>query len=197
MRPSRAFTLLETVVVIAVTMIVMLALGWIIQFFYKSDAYLLEQTQAVESARRSVESIVQNLREASYAADGSYPIGAALPATITFYADIMGSSDIERVRYYLDGTTLYRGVTVAASNPPTYQGEPETVTLVVDNVQYDVSTPLFTYYDSTGVNLGATPNLVKITSVRVAVFTDVNPNRTPTIYALSSGATLRNLEPKQ
>jgi prepilin-type N-terminal cleavage/methylation domain-containing protein len=189
----RGFTLIEMLVTMTISVVVMLAVGFLIQYFYQTNAYTLEQTQAVESARRSIQNAVSNLREASYAADGSYPIAAAATSTITFYSDISGTSVLEKVRYYLSGFTFYRGVTEPIGNPPSYAGQPEVVTLVVDNIRNGTSTPLFTYYDSNGTALGAAPVIPSIISVKLTVLTDVNPTRAPTVYTLSAGATLRNL----
>lgn len=190
----RGFTLIETMVVIGITTIMMLALASLIQSFYRTNAYILEQTLAVNSARRSIENAMQDLREASYGADGSYPIAAADGSGVTFYADIEGDLVVEKARYYLSGGALYRGVTVPAGNPPVYTNQPEVVDLVVDNVRND-TTPIFQYFDDTGAELTDPVNVALITSITALVMTDVNPNRAPLVYSLPGSATLRNVRP--
>ncbi|MBI5405604.1 type II secretion system protein [Candidatus Kaiserbacteria bacterium] len=189
---TRGFTLIETLVVAALTAIVTVALGGLIQYFYKTNAYVLEQTQATESARRSIESAMADLREASYGADGSYPLMAAATSSVTFYANIDSDTAIERVRYYLSGTTLYRGTTKASGNPPSYAGQPEVATLVVDNIRNGTST-LFSYFDSAGNQLSDPINISLVASAKARVMTDVNPNRAPEIFTLTGNATLRNV----
>ncbi len=191
---NRAFTLIETLVVVALTVVIMLALTFLLQYFYKTNGYAFEQAQAINSARRSTDNAVKDLREASYAADGSYPILIAGTSSITFYADISGTSILERVRYYLIGTSFYRGTTEPAGSPPSYTGQLESVTLVVDNIRNGTTTPIFTYFDSLGVDLGAAPNIGRVSSILVRVMTDVNPLRAPLVYTLTGSATLRNLE---
>ena len=193
MHPERAFTLVETIMVVAITAFITVALGVMIQYFYKTNAYTLEQTQAVNSARRSVENAVHDLREASYGADGSYPIYAAATSSVTFFASIDNDTAIDKVRYYLSGSVLYRGTTEPAGSPPSYAGQPETTTLVIDNIRNGTSTPLFTYYDSNGSLLTEPVNIADIASVRVEAMTDVNPLRAPDVYTLEGSATLRNL----
>lgn len=188
----RGFTLIEILVTISITSVVIVALGSLIQYFYKTNAYVLEETQAAESARRSIENAMADLREASYGADGSYPLAAAATSTVTFFANIDNDLSIEKVRYYLSGTTLYRGTTKAAGNPPSYAGQPEVATLVVDNLRNGTST-LFYYFDSAGNQLSDPINVAKVTSVKARVETDVNPNRAPEIFTLTGNATLRNL----
>lgn len=194
MRNTRVsgFTLIEVVVVISITGVVMLALVFLIQYFYRTNAYVLEQTQAVNSARVSVAHATTDLREASYGADGSYPIAYAGTSTVTFYASLNGPT-VEKVRYYLSDATLYRGVTSPAGSPPTYAGQPETRTLVVQNIRNDSSSPLFVYFDANGATLPTPAPLADIASVHIHVLTDVNPERAPNVYTLDGSATLRNI----
>ena len=191
---SRAFTLIETIVVVALTAFVMLTLTYLIQYFYKTNKYVLEQSQAVQSARRSIETAMTDLRKASYGADGSYPLSAAATSTVTFYANTDTDAVMEKVRYYLLGTTLYRGTTDPTGNPPSYAGQTEKTTFVVDNIRNDSTTPMFTYYDAAGIQLSYPINLAKVYSVQTTVLTDVNPTRAPNVYMLVGSATLRNLD---
>lgn len=190
---THGFTLVETVVVTGLTALLLLALTFLIQFFYKTNAYTLEQSQAINSARRSVENAMSDVRGASYGADGSYPIAAAATSSITFFTHLAPSTSIDKVRYYQAGATLYRAVTIAAGSPPTYAGQPETTTLVVDNIRNDVSTPLFSYFDAQGQELVPPVDVGKIASVSITVLTDVNPLRAPNVYTLVGSATIRNL----
>lgn len=189
---STGFTLVETVVTVALTVVVMSALTWLIRYFYITNTYMLEASKALSSARLSTGNAMTDLREASYGADGSYPIQAAATSTIAFYADINGTTNIERVRYYLLGTTLFRGVTEPVGSPASYSGQPETTTLVVDNIR-NATTSLFIYFDGTGAQLASPIDVSAIRVVRVDVYTDVNPARAPEVYKLSASATLRNL----
>lgn len=189
----RGFTLVETIMVIALSTVVMLALSSLIVYFYKTNAFVLEQSQAVNSARLSIQHAMADLREAAYGADGSYPLNAAATSTVTFYAALGSTSTIDKVRYYLQGTTLYRGVTAPSGSPLTYAGQPEETTLVVDNIRNGTSTPLFTYYDSAGAALALPVNIASVASVRIQVLTDVNPQRAPLVYTLAGSATLRAL----
>lgn len=187
------FTLIETIISVALTVVVMLALAALIGFFYKTNAYTLEQTQAVNSARTSLAHSMVDIRQASYGADGSYPILAAATSTITFYTDVDGNGAVDKIRYYLANTKLYRGTTVPTGNPPSYAGQPEQTTLFVDNIRNSTSTPLFAYFDAAGAALIAPVNVASIASVQITVYTDVNPTRAPAVYMLSGSATLRNV----
>ena len=190
---NNGFTLIETIVAVAMTGIVMAALGVMIQYFYQTNAYALEQNQAVNNARASIENTVRDLREASYGADGSYPLSSAATSSVVFYAKSPASGTIERLHYYLSGQTLYRGTTDPGGTPLSYSGQPERTTLVIDNIRNDASTPLFTYYDTSGNQLPDPVNVASVASVRIQALTDVNPDRAPNVYTMLGSATLRNL----
>lgn len=195
MTSSRGFTLVETLVVIAIVTVVSIAITTAIRYFYQSNAFLLEQTAALDSARRGVLDTVHAIREASYGNDGSYPIAAAATSTITFYSDVKNVGSVAKIRYYLQGTTLYRGVTSSAGSPPSYAGQPETVSTIATYVRNPGTAPVFTYFDVNGLQLSTTtsPNVAQISSVGINMQIDLNPNRAPNIFTLTESATLRNL----
>jgi type II secretory pathway pseudopilin PulG len=191
MKP-RAFTLVETVVVVGMTSLVMVTLGVLLTYFYKTDKYTLEQAVQVEQARRGIEDALRYLREASYGSDGSYPIKSAATSSITFFTNFDNDQTIERVTYSLINGVLYRVVMEPAGNPPAYTGAVSTSTLSMPVVNA-TSTPVFRYFDKAGVELTAPVNISKIASIRTTVVIDANVNRAPVSFTLSGGATLRNL----
>lgn len=190
---SRAFTLIETLVVVAIVALVGVGMQYAIQYFYRANNYVLQSTVAVNNARLGVSTVASNLREATYGDDGSYPIATAATSTIMFYGDIDKDGGVERVTASLIGTTLYRVVTNAGGSPPSYLGQTPATTTVVSYVKNGTSTPVFRYYDSTGTELTGTVNVSQVRSVSVTLMTDVNPLRAPEIYTLTQTASLRNL----
>lgn len=188
----RGFTLAETVVVIAIVSVVSLAVMNLITFFYKSNAYVFQQTAALDSAHRGISQSFKNIREASYGDDGAFPIGLAATSSITFYADVDNDGPIERVRVYLQGATLYRGITNSTGSPPSYTGQTETLSTIATTVVNATSTPIFRYYDAAGVELTAPINVSDIASISTELSVDLNPSRAPDIFTLRESATLRN-----
>jgi type II secretory pathway pseudopilin PulG len=186
------FTLIETIVVIALTGLVSVTLGVLLTYFYKTDQYTLEQSIQVEQARRGIEDAMRYLREASYGSDGSYPVSSAATSTITFYSNVDSDSAIERVTYRLSNGFFYRSVTKAAGNPPAYTGSTATTTLAMPVVN-STSTPVFRYFNSTGTELFAPVSIGDVASVRTTLMVDANVNRSPLSFTLSGAATLRNL----
>lgn len=190
---GRGFTLIEMIITISVTAIVMTSLVFVVIYFYRTNAYVLEQATAVETAHTGVLDVMHYLREATYGADGSYPITNANASSVSFYVDMKGDGVIDQVRLYLSGTTLYEGVTAPAGNPPTYASQPETISTIATYVHNSALTPIFRYYDSYGGLLASPVRLSDIASVNTTVTVNINPLRAPNDFTLSIGATLRNL----
>ena len=188
-----AFTLIETLVVLSIMTIVGLAVQAMIQRFYIGNAYVLQGTAAVNSARTGVTTLSSNLREMTYGDDGAYPLAQAATSSVTFYADVDKDGGVERVRVYVIAKTLYRVVTNAAGSPPSYTGQTPATTTIATYVSNGTSTPLFRYFNESGTELTGVINTSDVASVRTTLMVDINPQRAPDIYTLTQSATLRNL----
>ncbi len=191
----RGFTLVETLTVVAIIGTVSGALMWAIVYLYRGNAYVFEAEAAVENARRGLSVSLEHIREASYADDGAYPLGTLATSSMIFYSDIDEDGGIERVRIYAIGDTLYREVTNAAGNPPSYTGQTPSTTTIAVYLRNTATTPLFVYYNDTGTMFATTsaPTLADVRSVGITILTDLNPNRAPNVVTLTGAATLRNI----
>lgn len=190
---KRGFSLIETIVVVAILAVVGVGLLTMIAYFYRSNAFVLEQTSALDSAHRGIADAFGVLREASYGEDGSYPIALAATSSMTFYSDVDSDSPVERVRLYLSNGTFYQGVTNAAGSPPSYTGQTESVYTIATWVSNATSTPIFRYYNTAGTELTGNVVLSDVASVRLRLDVDLNPLRAPNILTMEQSATLRNL----
>lgn len=191
---SRGMTLIEMLVSITVFLFAMIAIVSSVQFFYRTNTYAIEQASAVSSAQRSIEEVVKTLRETAYSSNGAYPIVAMGANDITFYADIDADIYIERVRYYVQGTSLFRDVTDPAGDPLTY-GAAQTTSLVSDtvrNLEQGITT--FRYYDQNGVQIVNYASVGDVRFIEINIVVNVDPNRLPNQLLLRSTAALRNLK---
>jgi len=191
---SAGFTLVETVVVAGITALVMVTLSSLIIYFYRTNAYTLEQASAVGQARRGVEDAMRYLRGASYGSDGSYPIESVATSSIIFYANVNNDPAIERITYVLIGKTFYRMVATPTGNPPTYVGASVSTSTIALPIVNSTSTPIFRYFNSAGTELFTPVDVSDVASVSTTIMVDVNINRAPVAFTLSAGATLRNLK---
>lgn len=191
------FTLIETIVVVSITALVLVTLGSLISYFYKTNAYAIEQSTAVGQARRGVEDAMLYLREASYGSDGSYPIDSAATSSVTFYANTDNDPSVERVTYSLISGTFYRIVATPIGSPLSYGGATLATSTISLPVTNGTSTPVFRYFNSSGAELFTPIDVSEISSVMTTIVVDVNVNRAPVAFTLSGGATLRNLKNNQ
>jgi hypothetical protein len=180
--------------VVTITTVVGIGLTTLIISFYRNNAYLLEENQALNSSRQGLGDMVSVIREVSYGEDGSYPVSTTSTSTLTVYGNIDRDNVIEKIKYTLLGTTLYRLTFNPSGNPPIYATTSVATTTIATDVRNSSSTPLFTYFDASGVQLSTTsPDLSKLVSVKIQLLVDLNPLRAPNVFTLTQVATPRNL----
>ena len=100
----RAFTLIETIITIFVFTLIMGAASGFVVMAYRIHGFTWEQSIAIDEARRGVETMVKEIRQAREGDEGSYPIELAGDKEFIFYSDIDKDGETERVRYFM-GTT--------------------------------------------------------------------------------------------
>jgi type II secretory pathway pseudopilin PulG len=194
-KKKSGFTLLETVVYIAIAGLVLLAVTNAIITFYQSNRYTLEQMTQLDSARKGVAALVAGIREATYSELGSYPIESADTSSITFYADIDNDGTAERVRYFLSGGNFNKGVIVPVGSPAVYDPATETVTTLAEHIRNaEQGVGMFTYYDTNGALMSTPITLIGIRYVKMALVVNVNPATMPNEFTLRSSATIRNVK---
>src|SRR5690606_22447906 len=121
---NSGFSLTETVVVIFVYTLVMFAVFQSIATFYKYNAYSVAQSFQVSQARRGMEILVRDIREMTFADDGTFPLAVMEDNRIGFYSDIDRDNSVEYVEYELSSTTLEKRIYGATGNPPVYSSTP-------------------------------------------------------------------------
>lgn len=97
----KGFTLIETIVTITVFVLIMGAVTGFIIMAYRTQSYTWQQSMAIDEARRGIEAMVKEIREAKEGEDGSFPIEKAEDKEFIFFTDVDEDGEIERVRYFL------------------------------------------------------------------------------------------------
>ena len=101
----KAFTFIETMVAIAVFTVILGAATGMIVMAYRDYGYIWQRSLAIGEARRGIEVMVKEIREARMGDDGSYPIMEAENNEFIFFSDIDKDGEVERVRYFLSGVS--------------------------------------------------------------------------------------------
>jgi len=104
---SEGFTLIETLVAIAIFVLITTALFGSVVNLYQTNAFVWQQAQAIDEARRGVKVMIREIREARAGGDGSFAIAEAEDNEFIFYSDIDKDDEVERVRYFLGGTSVH------------------------------------------------------------------------------------------
>lgn len=197
---QKGFSLIEALIVIFAFGLAMATLGNFILTSYRTYNYNFQQIAAINEARRGVEAMVKEIREAKTGDDGSYSLVEAGDLQFIFYSDIDSDAVTERVRYFLDGTNLKRGVVEPSGDPPIYDLSGETISMLSEYVRNAASSPIFTYYngdwpaDTVNNPLPTLTRLSETKLMHVYLKVNVDPNRPPDNFELESDTQIRNLK---
>lgn len=196
---QKGFTLVEVLVALGlfvVLSVLISSLGRDIFFHH----YNISRSLVSESeAKLALSRLVSELRRAQTASTGSYPIGEAGTSTLTFYSDINNSGQPARLRYFLSGSDLKRGVTYATGEPYIYDDDSESLTTAVSQI-LATSTPIFSFFDSNYNGASSSLPLVEpveiknIRLVKINFFILPNFKLPDNYYNLTSQVMLRNLK---
>jgi prepilin-type N-terminal cleavage/methylation domain-containing protein len=193
---TKGFSFIEMLVASALVGLVSTALIGGIVSFYQYNDYAIAQAYQVYYARQGIDLMIRDLREMTYADDGTFPLVTMSSTSVSFYSDIDRDDSVEYVRYRLSTTTLVKNIYDATGTPPVYSTTtPSATTTLSEYVQNNIqSVPIFTYYDENGNEATATATVTDIRYVGVSVIVNIDPVRDPGQFMLYSSAALRNLK---
>jgi prepilin-type N-terminal cleavage/methylation domain-containing protein len=195
----KGFSLIEVIVTVSIFAMALVLLTVMIINIYRVYGFNFKQNTAINEARKGIEVMVKEIRGARYGEDGSYPVKEAGNSQFIFYSDINRDSRIERVRYFLEGTNLKKGVIVPTGDPPQYVLSNEKITILSAYVR-NATTPVFIYYNGdwpTDTIHNPLPTLTRLTETKlmhVYLQVNVDPNRPPNNFQLESDVQIRNLK---
>jgi Tfp pilus assembly protein FimT len=194
---TRGFTLMETVVVIALYTLLMMAIMGTVSELYRYNSYTLEQANEIEAARRGIANWTRDAREMTYGGNGAFPLVAVQTHRIGFFSDIDKDDSVEYVEYVLATSTLFKYTYEGVGTPPVYStttpSRTETMAQYVQNLSQSQAT--FAYYDETGVIIASpATRLSDIRYITLNVIVNIDPVRSPGEFMLRTSATPRNLK---
>lgn len=200
---KQGFTLIEVVIVLGITAVIIAGMYTFLIESYSTQRYISEQSEAINNARNGVEALVLEIREAADADTGAYPIETAEEQELIFYSDIDADVLTERIRYFLDGTNLQKGIIEPLTVPPyTYEPSNEVISTITSSVQND-TVPIFTYYngnyltedEAEGENpLSYPADVTDIKLIKIFLEVNIDPTKVPETYELENYVQIRNLK---
>lgn len=193
LKKQNGFTLLEVIVALGIfTALVSIVTIFFIQG-YRINNFSSELDLQVKHARDGLEIITKEIREASDSDRGDYLIEDVQNQSLVFYSDIDGDGSSEKVRYFLTGNNLTKGVIDPTGSPPQYSQANEVLTTIASYIN-NQTTAIFTYFDSNNNQLTAPINKNRIRLIHIYLKTDIDPGKSPQQYDLETDIQIRNLK---
>jgi len=195
-REQKGFTLAELLVSIGIMLLILSAVS-----LFQKDVFSLAQNFQGNlnfqlGARAILKSFSAEVREASPSSLGAFPIEEASSTEIIFYSDADNDGLKERIRYFLSGSTIKKGVVKPTGTPLVYSTSTESIKTVLTSV---VSTSsVFQYFDTTYTGtsspLAQPVTLSSIRLIKAIVLVNPDPNRISIPYEITTEASIRNLK---
>lgn len=194
---TKGFTLVETIIAIALFTVLLLALFGSVTQIYKYNSMTIEQSNEIEVARKGLLTWVRDAREMTFGANGAFPIGRAESHRIGFFSDIDKDLNVEYVEYRLSSTTLYKDTYEPIGNPPTYSTTTPTRTEILSEYVQNLSQGqvTFRYYSESGALIASPMAMISdIRYMRINLIVNIDPARSPGEFMLQGSAMPRNLK---
>lgn len=199
---NKGISLLESIVAISMFIMIIGGITALMKFGFFSRDVIWEQLKTQSEGRRVVQSFIDELRSANYSSLGAYPIEKATLNEFIFFSNIDNDNNVERIRYFLDGTNFNKGVVKFSENPPAYNTSTnETIITIARDVINGYEQGIFSYYDAdydgfstSSPSLSYPINIAQIKVVRVRLLMEAKPNISPEPFLIETVSQIRNLK---
>jgi prepilin-type N-terminal cleavage/methylation domain-containing protein len=105
MKKKNGFTLMETIVVIAIVGVVSIALSDMIVYIYRTNKAVFKTVAALEGREQVVMTVLREVRGATYGPNGEWPLVTATDSDISYYVN--ADSGIVLREYTLPATMKF------------------------------------------------------------------------------------------
>ena len=196
---NRGFTLIELLVGIFVFGILSIAIASFSRGIMLNSSRLRQNLSSQTDVRKAFNNFTSEIRSASPSWNGTYIIELASSTALTFYSNIDSDKYTERIRYFVAGTKLNKGITKFNINTSAYD-LPEVIKTIAVNINTTSTTRIFTYYDKTYDGTSSYPKIpdpVDTSSIRLIRFDLSNNPYGPYLKSSDSSSvqvSLRNLK---
>jgi len=151
---------MEVLISIAIFILAILGVTALAQMGYQYYNFVFNQAEILDNIQKSVNTITKEIRKMRQADSGAFGLEKADNNEIIFYSNIDQVTDVERIRYFLDGNCLKRGLIKPTGTPPRYLETDEQINNISCNVTNELNEPIFAYYEDypSEASLLATPS---------------------------------------
>ncbi len=190
-------SIIEIIIAIAILGLIIGAVGAFQRDVFYLGSALRGTVATTQDARAIIRTMTQELREASVSSNGSYTIESAATSSVVFYSNIDSDVQKERIRYFMVGKELRKGVIQPTGSPVSYPSNSENFSVLISTLS-PTTTPMFEYYNTSYAGT-STPMTYPIATadirlVRFNLILDVDVNRAPVPRVYTTQVTIRNLK---
>ncbi|MDO9231334.1 MAG: prepilin-type N-terminal cleavage/methylation domain-containing protein [bacterium] len=195
-------TLIEMMMSIAIFTMGIAGFTLLFSKTWQTNSYVLQMGQSSMTASQGVNKMVDYIRRATQAEDGSYPIKTADADSLTIYSDYDKDNTVERLHFYKSGQNILLGVTDPAEIfPRNYASGDQQIITLVSNVVNGNDEPFFYYYnkDYPGDDINnplvapVSSHLAEIRLMKIYLEVNTRPSSTANDVKIQSFVELRNL----
>ena len=186
---NKGFTLIELTVVMSIFILMFILGGNFNVTTLQATRFTSDQGEAIIQARKAINNISKDVREASCSERGDYPIGHMATQNFIWYGDVNNDNLAEKINYLIDGSDLLRVITGPGvnNNYPDSEKSTSTIAYYMNNQTESI----FKYYDADN-NETAAINEVRLINVNLKI--NVTPLVAPNDYYVETDIQLRNLK---
>lgn len=197
---NKGMTLMEVMFGFSIFLVVIFGVFALFRASSQADKNVWESTFVQATASKTVQRFVDELRTANYSTIGSYPLLTTTGTEIIFFANIDGDSLMERVRYFVSGTTFMKGITKPTGELLySYNTSTEEISALIYNLQTPLEN-IFTYYgesydgatNTSSMSYPIIMPLVRVVEIKLKI-KQSNLADAP-VFEIQSKAQLRNLK---
>jgi prepilin-type N-terminal cleavage/methylation domain-containing protein len=196
---QKGFTLIEVLVTMSIFIVLIFGATAMLSDIFTNQKQQLQSLSNIDQARAATFKFTNEIRDAVTGSDGAYPLNLATSSQIIFYSSFgSGNGIINRIRYYVSGNVLYRGVVSPAGSPLAYDLSSEKTSQVQASLANE-NFPVFSYYDGnydgSGNALSQPINInnVRFVKINLIVQNQISPGDT-SVFSTSAGAAIRSVK---
>lgn len=193
------FTLIETMVTIAIFTILSLGSSVVIKDIVINSRQGNFSLENADKARFTAFNFINEIRSASVGIDGSYPITQAGTNQIIFYSSYGNNNGlVNKIRYFISEDKLMKGVIEPSGDPLSYIASEEKMITVANDIKND-DIPLFYYYDTdydgnaSPLNQPVNINSIRYVKINMIILKQTSKNSSDT-FLVDAGSSIRNIK---
>jgi len=193
------FTLVELVLAVFIFSAITAGVAAFGVYYFQSYSFSFEENQSIGLAQTAITTMIREIREARSGDDGAYALTQVDDNTLIFYSDVTNDGRSDRVRYFLNGTDLKKGVIEPTQVPVTYPTDQEKVSTIASYVD-NAGQPLFIYYNGdypTDTVNNPLPQVSRLLNTRfISVYLRINiaVDYSAQPFEIASGVQIRSLK---